>query len=975
METFGEWVRQQRERRRLTRAELAQRVGCSVAMLRKIEAEERRPSAQIAELLANAFEIPDADRLTFVRVARGELATSRLPVSNTQTLLAAESTGPPSARSNFPISPAPLIGRQSELAQLERLLRDPQCRLLTLVGAGGIGKTRLAGELALQLRDDFEDGICFVPLAAANTIGLLVPVIADALGFRFQGADSEDARRQLFNHLQDKQMLLLLDNLEQLLAEPGIELLTEVLAAAPGLKLLATSREALNLEQEQVFEVRGLPIPSGADVGLIMQDTSFELFWQRARRAHANFDPGNDDYPAIVRICQLVDGIPLAIELAAAWVRTLTCAEIAAELERSLDLLSTSARDVPARHRSMQAVFDHSWKLLSDDEQRALARLSVFRGGFDREAAEQVAGAPLRMLSLLVTKSLVRRTGAGRYDLHELIRQYAAARLEAEASSIAAARRQHYAFYLGLAEAALPHLKGSGQLEWLRRLEEEHDNFRAALEWSLSQRDQGPELQGAEAALRLAGSLRWFWRMRSYYDEGLTWLDRALARSRDTGGPPALRAQATAKVALALLTDSIGDHPTAHARAQESAALFREIDDKAGLAEALLLVGQTLRWQGDAAQGRQRMQEALVLFREVGDRWSTAMALYRLGADLSDFSRDPAGPLMLEESAAILEELGDKFVSVNVHISTGLVAFWLGKYAGARAGFQRALELAREIGDPWGAADALTNIGCVERVQGEYARAESHFQQALKIYVDWGRGGWCADPLCALAENALAQGDLTTARARLGEAMKYAETSGNSWLKVLVDYFRGLLAYYEGDMEQACALLDATAVLARASEYKPDLARTLVSLGRALGAKGDSAKARLSAVEGMRMFSDSGCTLGVATALEILASLAPPHKADQAARLLGTAEAVRAALGTPLPPVDRSDHERDLLVIRGRLGDDAFADAFARGREASCHRVVLEILETFRSTHPEYFVAPPPVAGSPPRPTTVLGSS
>ena len=360
--TFGEWLRQGRNQLRLTREEFAGRVGCSVSALRKIEDGERRPSSLIAELMANCLNVPLAERSTFVRVARGELSVDRL--SPPSKLLTGSSVPSPAAlpRINLPVLPTPLIGRQREVEELSQLLRDPQCRLLTLAGPGGIGKTRLAIETASQVQDAFADGVYFVPLASVNTTRFIVPVMGDAVGFAFQSAGSADPKTQLFGYLAEKQTLLLADSLEHLLAEPGIELLAELLANAPQVKLLVTSRESLGLQGEWVFEVQGLPVPENGHAEESAKNTSVELFLQRARRAHVGFDATLADYPAIVRICRLVDGMPLGIELAAAWVRTLACDEIAREIERGLDFLSVSTRDLPARHRSMRAVFDHSWQ-------------------------------------------------------------------------------------------------------------------------------------------------------------------------------------------------------------------------------------------------------------------------------------------------------------------------------------------------------------------------------------------------------------------------------------------------------------------------------------------------------------------------------------------------------------------------------------------------------------------------------------
>ncbi len=284
-------------------------------------------------------------------------------------------------------------------------------------------------------------------------------------------------KHRLVHYLQDKQALLLLDNLEHLLAEPGIELLAELLANAPQVKLLSTSRESLGLQGEWVFEVQGLPIPDSEHMLDNVQNTSAELFLQRARRAHVRFNATTEDYAAIVRICQLVDGMPLGIELAAAWVRTLTCDEIAREIERGLDFLSTSTRDLPARHRSMRAVFDHSWRLLPENEQASLLRLSVFRGGFQREAAQTVAEATLPVLSTLVTKSLIRRSGTGRYDLHELIRQFAAEQLAERPAEQTATQARHGHYYLTFFGQSDERLRSSTQREALAELTVELREF------------------------------------------------------------------------------------------------------------------------------------------------------------------------------------------------------------------------------------------------------------------------------------------------------------------------------------------------------------------------------------------------------------------------------------------------------------------------------------------------------------------
>lgn len=944
MDSFGEWLHQQRNERRLTRGDFAKRVGCSVSMLRKIENDERRPSSQIAELIANVLDVPTAERETFVRVARGELGINRIVSSMKlvqQSNLFPTQTPP---HNNLPILPTPLIGRSRELDKLSRLLYASECRMLSLVGPGGIGKTRLAIEVAIQLEDAFANGVYFVPLAPVSSSRFVIPVIANSIGLTFQSASPADPKTQLFNYLREKQILLLLDNLEHLLKDQSMAvLLAELLQQLPRIKLLATSRETLNIQGEWVFEVHGLPVPENENI----EGTSVELFLQRARRTYVGFNPTGNDYAAILRICHLMDGMPLGVELAAAWVRTLSCAEIADEIKRGLDFLSVSGRDLPTRHRSVRAVFDHSWKLLTREEQSVLLRLSIFRGGFRREAAEQVAEATLSILSALVTKSLIRRSGEERYDLHELIRQYAAVHLEADPSVAAVVQQQHYIHYLALAEAAARHLKSSGQLEWLGRLEQERDNWRAALEWSLTRPD--------DSALRLAGALRWFWRMRGYFYEGRGWLMKTLQQDPEKSTIiPSLRmltlsestifygnqrVYACALEGLALLTDALGNHSDAYTMAEHSAIIYRELGDKQGLADALMVMGQSLRWQGKTTQAHSRLEESLTLYREMGDQWNIARSLFRLGENLSDFGGSPMGHVMLEEGSTILEKLGDRFIFVGLLASRGLIAVNSGDYTSARSYFGRALAIAQEIRDPWGMANALTNIGCVLRIQADYPAARAHFEEALRVYEQWGRGAWCTDPLCALAENEIVQGNLSAASLHLRDALPYADTSGNRWLQILVGYFEGLLAYYEGEIERAAAVLEKITVLARESQYKPDLARSLVSLGRVMRARGETARAVSLLDEGLGLFYEANSKLGIATALEVFAGLMASENAGRSAYLFGNAAAIRSTIGAPLPPVDRLGYERDIAAVREKLGEPAFVKAWSQGQAEPCEVV------------------------------------
>ena len=436
----------------------------------------------------------------------------------------------------LPPQTTPFVGRETELAEIGRLLDTIDCRLLTLTGPGGVGKTRLALQAAAGHLDAFADGIFFVPLVALHSSDLLIRAIANALKVEVEGAS--DPKTQLLAQLRHKEMLLVLDNFEHLLE--GVDLLADSLRQATGVTLLVTSRERLNLQGETVFSVQGLSLPDGptgapSSVAELENNDAVQLFVQSARRVRPDFALSPENQADVVDICRLVAGLPLVVELAAAWVRLLSCREIAREIQQNIDFLTTTLRDVPERHRSLTAVFDHSWRLLSAEEQAVLPKLALFQGGFRRQAAEEVAGASLATLAALVDKSLLQWNPTGRYVLHEMIRQYAHDKLQAS-GEMAIVQAGHLHHYLNWAIMAESHLVGADIAGWLDQFEAEHDNLRAALAWALAHGE-------AESGLRLVGALWWFWYTRGYFSEGRAWLAQALARD-DTAAPGEARARA-----------------------------------------------------------------------------------------------------------------------------------------------------------------------------------------------------------------------------------------------------------------------------------------------------------------------------------------------------------------------------------------------------------------------------------------------
>ncbi len=843
---------------------------------------------------------------------------------------------------SLPAQLTPFVGREADIGQLGKMISDPSCRCITLVGPGGIGKTRLTIQAAANNLDGFKHGVAFIPLAAVDTFVGVIPAITNAINLPIYGPG--DPHDVLLSYLHEKQMLLVLDNVEQLLVTGiskncFIELLIDILQRAPGVTLLITSREAINLQEEWIYEVRGLPFPEASATEGFEGYDAIALFYQRARRVHPSFVLDTENSSDVARICRLVDGMPLAIELAAMWIRTLTPFEIAEEIAKGLDFLSSSYGDIPERHRSIRVVFDHSWDFISADEQQALARLSVFRGGFQRQAAEKVAGATLSILSMLVNRTLLQRTGAGRYELHELVRQYCAVRLSATPQEKFVTQERHYSFYLELAEAAEEELKGSRQLEWLGTLEQDHDNFRAALEWALENDAKVPG--GNARSLRLSASLRWFWRMRGHFHEGLEWLMESLRQCQEC----TLGARGNALLGVSLLTNALGDLGAARAPAEESVSIFRNSGDQAHLAEALMIAGLTALWEGEAASGYEWGREALAIYRQLGDRGGEAQALYRLGSYLSDYSGDPAGKTMLEESASILESLGEKYLYTSVLISLGIVDLSHGDYAAAKSRFERGLVSTKEIRHPWGIADALTNIGCLLRIQGEYEKAEACFTEALEVYKEHGRNVWEVDAWCAMAENAICQGDLPAAKDNLSTATIILGKSENKWLQVLLLYFKGKLAYYEKEYEDAAGLLAKAATFAREGRFKPDLARSLVALSLANAKLGEAGRAFEPLREGLEIYWSTSNKLGIVTALEARAELdILEANYSSAAEAFGAAQHLRQAIGAVRAPIDRAEYEPDIALIRDQLGEDEFRELSSQPGAEFVNGIVGEIL-------------------------------
>jgi predicted ATPase/transcriptional regulator with XRE-family HTH domain len=794
--SFGAWIASRRKALDLTREQVTECVGCSVSHLRKIEADERRPSRQIAELLARCVEIPPEERPTFVQVARGVDRVERLRGPQAGLEVARSRPVPRPIVSNLPIPPTPLIGREPELAALARLLGDPQCRLLTLVGPGGIGKTRLAIEAAAGQQELFADGVYYVPLVSVTLPQFIVPAIADAVGFEFSGP--VDSHVQLLNYLRRKSLLLLLDNLEHLL-EAGVRL-AQLLQQAPGVKLLVTSRERLDLHGEWQFEIQGLPVPPLDQAEWAEQYSAVGLFVQSAQRVQAGFTLKAEDRLAVSRICQLVDGMPLAIELAAAWVQVLGCAEIASEIERSLDFLVSDTRDLPERHHSLRAAFDHSWNLLGSEERLVLSRLAVFQGGFEREAAAQIAGASLRSLAALASKSLVHRSKDGRYDLHQVVRQYALSHLADDPQS-EVARDRHCEFYLGLLREREEALKGATQRETLRELTDEIDNVRVAWDWAV----QREKFLSLRPALRSFGKL---FDLRGWLRDGIEQLERVVQGLRD--GSDDEERQKVLGQALAqqgLLCFRQGRHDRAQTLFEESLRLLHPFGDPALLCDPLLWQGVIMFLCGQFQQAQSLTDECLACARAAGDSWFVAHSLYNQGYIASQRGLYAEGYEQMSAGLALWRRLGDpRFTALGLNFLSP-TAIKLGRYEEARAFSQESLALCLQVGDRWGIGTAYRMLGLAALAQGNIPEAQALIRRSLDILSEFVTGWDVVQSLVYLAEAALAAGDVPEARRIFLDALRMAVEA--QAMPLALDALLGL-AYLQaqaGEAEQSLEML------------------------------------------------------------------------------------------------------------------------------------------------------------------------
>jgi predicted ATPase/transcriptional regulator with XRE-family HTH domain len=715
--SFGYWLRRRRKALDLTQQALASQAGCATITLRKIEAGELRPSAQIAERLVACLALQGEERHAFLRSARSLLAEDDLHLSQRPV---SPRPAPAFAPAALPIPPNGLIGREQEVAVVVSLLQRPDVRLLTLTGPGGTGKTRLALEAAAQLVTAYAHGVCFVNLAPIQDPTLVTLTIAQALGIKERRG--ETLLQTLGLVLRTRQLLLVLDNLEHVL--PAAPDVAALLADAAQLTVLATSRASLRLSGEHECHVPPLVVPDALHRPPLEQLAEYEsvrLFVARAKAVQPGFELDADNVDAVAQICRQLDGLPLAIELAAARVKLFSPRALINHLRRPLALLTNGPRDMPARQQTLRNTIDWSYHLLGDGEQRLFRRLSMFAGGAPLDGLEAVCvddddggQAIVDGITALLDHSLIQRQGtdsALRVAMLETTREYALERLIAD-GELETLRARHAAFYRRLSGEAEPHFRRAGQAQWLARIACDIDNIRAALAWSVE--------HDAATAVQIAGALWWFWYYSGRYGEGLRWSVAAFERSAALG---AMRSRAQAAVGAAMLALYGADLPRCQQLCEAGRTLAQAVGDQQQQTLAHNILGTLARTRGDHATARRLYEESLALARTAGDPWLTALALGNLGI-MTFHQDDPrAAAGALDESLSLFRTVGDTwYIATLLHIQ-GRVARLNGDVPQAAAHLRESLALFRTLGNHWGVALSVGGLATVARAQGDAEEA------------------------------------------------------------------------------------------------------------------------------------------------------------------------------------------------------------------------------------------------------------
>ena len=838
---------------------------------------------------------------------------------------------PDASRHNLPIQPIPFVGREAELAELDRLLSDPDVRLITVLGAGGMGKTRLALEAAKTQVGRFHHGVFFVSLTSLQTVESIVPTVAKTLDFSFYAGS--EPQQQLLNYLRQKSVLLIMDNFEHLL--DGVGLVTDILKTAPDLRILATSRERLNVRGEQLFHLAGMDLPDWETPEGAAQYSVVKLFLAGARRVRPGFDLTADDLMHVARICRIVEGMPLGILLAAAWVEMLTPAEIATEIGKSLDFLETDVRDMPERQRSIHAVFDYSWNLLTPREQEVIQGLSVFCGGFSRQAAQRVTGASLRELMALTHKSLLHRAPTGRYEVHELLRQYTAEKLTRSPNTGAVERDQHCAYYAAALQQWGVDLKGSRQQTALAEIETDSENARTALIWAV---EQGQRERLDQAIYGLCH----FYLQRRRYQEGEATCLLAAEKLATTAFGDGLRV-----LAKILTWQSVFSERTEASQLLQQclALLLRpELADQDTRQEKAFILQQMgdMEIDSDYEKAKQLYEQSLALYQALGDHWGTANALAALG-----WVAGHSGDLLEarqrgEESLTLRRAMGDRSGIADSLWLLGTAALRQEQYEEARRLIPESLAIRREIGDLVGIAHVSLDLGMTLSFLGEFAEAHSLREETLAIYIDQGVRDKTAMAHIRLAYSKQHLGQYEELRTHAQIGLSLSREIGDQRGIGLSLITLSVPAVIEEKYAEAQVLLQECVAVLQTIEGAGEMGWALAMLGYMERGQGQLAQARRHLSQALRTgtgIMSTPTSLVVLPAISLL--LADQGEKERAVELY--------ALAARYPWVNHNCFIEDLAgkhiaAVAATLPPDVVAAARERGRARDLQATLAELL-------------------------------
>jgi len=715
--SFGEWLKRQRSGKGLTQEQLAHQIGCATITLRKIESEERRPSAAIVEQLIKIFEIPQDQQTNFLKFARGDWTKTPIERSYETPWQALEST-----LTNLPAVVTSLIGREEQLAEIHDYLLRAEIRLVTLIGPPGIGKTRLSIEAASQCLSDFANGVCFVGLASIDDPKLIAVTVRQSLGYVENQKLTPE--QHLIHAIGKKQMLIVLDNCEHLVDDAAL-FASGLLSACSNLKILATSREALHIPGEWLYTVPSLKSPDESilDNESLSSYPALVLFTERARAVQKDFTLTEENIKTVSSICAHLDGLPLAIELIAAQIRMYSPQSLLQRLNDRFVLSAQGARTVPSRQMSLSRAISWSFDSLTPDEQRLLAYLSVFSGGFILAAAEAIFSAHFAKTSVsdlvasLLDKSLLQSSadsnGELRFNMLVAIHHFAWRRLT-EMNEFSEVRNWHLAYFVHLAEQGDNGLHGPDQLNWMERLDSEYSNLRAALGWAL-------ESQNADGGSRLSGGLIFFWFIRGYLREATDWYERILALEKKASAK--WEAKVLFGLGSLLVRRESGDTDKRTRIFERSLSLYKELNDNSGIAFVLNALGTIALQQQDLLKARQLFNESLALRSQIGDPWQIAQTLQNFA------------PIAFQEK----------------------------DYISAKRLSEETIALFEQAGDQRGVARTLGDLAEFERVDGNLIRAVELLKQSLSQLILFKDKFSITSVLDGLAELSYLQGNTTRA--------------------------------------------------------------------------------------------------------------------------------------------------------------------------------------------------------------------